>query len=75
MPNLYPATTAALLAMPDLVGIINAHMIDVAPEVGEHVDWAALDVLPASEWVEVLGQTVEEFAAASPHMIVLEVAS
>lgn len=58
-----------------MIAILNAHMFDRATEPGEHVDWSSPDVYPADEWHRILGESVEEYAAANPHMIVFEVES
>jgi hypothetical protein len=52
-----------------LIGIVNAHMFGHATEPGEHVNWSTPDYDTAEGWCDVLGITVEEYAAGNPHMI------
>jgi hypothetical protein len=58
-----------------LIGMVNAHMFGHASEPGEYVDWFAPDYDTVEGWRDLLGMTIEEYAADSPHMIVFEVQS
>lgn len=56
-----------------MIGILNAHMFGTLAAPGEHVNWSTPDVDTPEGWYGLLGVTVEEYAATSPHMIVFEV--
>ena len=56
-----------------MIGMVNAHMFGTKTAPGEYVDWNTHDVDTREGWEHLLGQTVEEYAAANPHMIVFEV--
>jgi hypothetical protein len=54
------------------IGILNSAMYGMVTEPGEHVAWDMPDYLTAEEWADLLGESVESYAAHSPHMIVFE---
>lgn len=54
-------------------GIINADMFGTESSPGEHIDWSAPDVMTRQEWADLLGQSLETYAAENPHMIVFGV--
>lgn len=56
-----------------MIAMINAHMLGTPTEPGEHVDWSEPDIMTEADWTELLGTSVAEYAASSPHMIVWEV--
>ena len=58
-----------------IYGLINSHMFGQATEPGEYVDWSEPDYATAEEWRYLLGQTIPEYAADSPHMIIFLVES
>lgn len=58
-----------------MIGIVNAHMFGTATEPGEYVDWSTHDVDTREGWALTLGSSVEDYAAANPHMIVFEVSA
>lgn len=67
------AAQAGVLVDGPVIGIVNADMFGTPSEPGEHVDWSLPDYFTAEEWVKVLTEPVEDFAATATHMIVFEV--
>lgn len=53
-----------------MIAILNASMFGTRAEVGEHVDWSMPDIMTEAAWSDLLGMSVEEYAAENPHMIV-----
>lgn len=59
-----------------MIGIINSAMFGRDSEPGEYVNWSAPDYFEPDEFAQLVGvDSVEDYAAASPHMIVFEVAA
>lgn len=55
-----------------MIGIINSTMFGAPLEPTEHVDWSSPDWNTREDWEGLLGQSVEDYAASWPHMIVFE---
>lgn len=51
-------------------GLINAHMFGAPTEPGEHVMWSEPDYFQESMFWDLGYNSVEEYAASNPHMIV-----
>lgn len=52
------------------IGMLNSPMFRTEAAPGEYVDWSKPDVLPTGAWEPLLDVSVEDYAAANPHMIV-----
>ena len=56
-----------------MIGIINAAMFGMESAPGEHVNWSEPDYFTVSDFEDLVGLTLEQFATLSPHMILFEV--